>query len=203
MFRFMFATLAMLTVMPGLAPAQEPRNDDSYVVEKYYVDLIGYAGKVEQTYGPFGTPQEADDFEADWEKNHKDDFRIPRRRTERVRTIPQRPSTTRPRQADPLPSVPRPGIAPKPRPVQLIGQSWVGSETLGGYGRLEFRFMPNNKVQMVDAQETVYGTYYQSGNSVSLIFFDGNCTYSGTISANGIKGNALAGSQQFTWNVSR
>ena len=39
--------------------------------------------------------------------------------------------------------------------------------------------------------------------SVSLIFFNGACVYSGTIQGNRISGNALANKTRFTWSVAR
>lgn len=77
---------------------------------------------------------------------------------------------------------------------------WVGSETLGGYGRLEFHFYDNGTAMMVDARETSSGTYTRIGSSIALTF-PGIATYSGTMNGNTMSGTARDDTRTWTWSV--
>lgn len=81
--------------------------------------------------------------------------------------------------------------------VNLANTVWKGSEQVQGFGALEFRFFANGKAIMIDAQQTVEGTYSVQGNTVRIAF--GSCVYTGTLSGNTISGT---GQQNGTWNFS-
>jgi hypothetical protein len=76
---------------------------------------------------------------------------------------------------------------------------WVGSEDLEGYGRLEFQFYSGGRVVMIDARETVDGTFSRSGDSITLSF-PGVATYSGYIRGNNMSGTGR--DDKGTWNFS-
>jgi hypothetical protein len=77
---------------------------------------------------------------------------------------------------------------------------WVGSESLAGYGRLEFQFLPRGRVVMVDARETVRGSYVRRGTYVVLTF-PGTATYSGVVRGNTLSGTARDSTRTWTWSV--
>jgi hypothetical protein len=83
----------------------------------------------------------------------------------------------------------------------LANTTWVGTENLANYGRLEFRFQANGQVTMIDTAGSHPGTYIVQGNRVTLTF--GGVVYSGTLSGNTISGNACnAGNNQQQWSFS-
>ena len=88
-------------------------------------------------------------------------------------------------------------------PVALAGTTWVGHETLQGYGRLEFRFVNENQVTMVDAKETVPGTYNRNGNQITMTFFGGEVVYIGVLAGQTMSGTASNPGKTWTWNVKR
>jgi hypothetical protein len=126
--------------------------------------------------------------------------------------VPLAPSPT---PAKPMSPTAPPAITPAPRPagsavpaipppvMGLTGSTFSGDETLARYGNLQFRFLSNGQVQMVDADGSVMGTWLQSGNQVTLRFYNGNCVYTGTVEGNRISGTARAGNTPFSWSVSR
>lgn len=84
----------------------------------------------------------------------------------------------------------------------LAGTTWVGSETLPGYGRLEFRFEDASRCTMIDARDTVPGTYRLAGSTVTLDFQ--GAVYTGTISGQTMSGTARDGKNRpWTWKVNR
>jgi hypothetical protein len=198
--------LAALVLAAATSEAQDGLNGRYVRVQGAAVH--GFAGNTEIAYQWYPDPKEA---EREAEKMRKllgtGDIPI----YDKVEVRPETRTVFIPRPREPMPAPPPPPTPPRPgvpqpeapATVKLEGQPWIGSETLQGYGRLEFRFLPGNRVQMIDARETVAGSWYQSGNSVSLIFFDGACVYSGTIQGNRISGNALANKTRFSWSVSR
>lgn len=108
--------------------------------------------------------------------------------------------------SQPAPKTPTAPVAPQnPNPAPQAGHNltattWVGSETLGDYGRLEFRFHANGKVSMIDTDGTTHGIYSIQNNVVTLRFFDGAVVYSGTI--NGSSMNGTAQNSLTTWSFS-
>lgn len=96
---------------------------------------------------------------------------------------------------------------------RLPGSTWVGNETLPGFGRLEFQFKSKDQCIMVDAQNTVQGTFTHSGNKVIITFV--NAVYEGTINGQTMSGTARitkgmvpfdfrgVGVNQWTWTVTR
>jgi S1-C subfamily serine protease len=85
----------------------------------------------------------------------------------------------------------------------LVGSSWSGSETLAGYGRLRFDFQAGGRATMVDAKETVAGTFTVNGQSVTVTFYGGSVVYSGRINGNQMAGTANNGRNTWTWNLTR
>jgi hypothetical protein len=94
----------------------------------------------------------------------------------------------------PAPSAPAVSGAPV---GQLAGTTWVGTETLAGFGKLTFQFAPGGKAVMIDAQSTVNGTYTVNGNQI-VINLPGVATYRGAINGTAITGQGTA--DQGTWN---
>lgn len=83
------------------------------------------------------------------------------------------------------------GGAPLPPTASVAGTTWVGTESLSGFGKLEFQFEPDGKAVMVDAVARVNGRWSQTGNQVTISFQ--NCVYVGTI-----QGQVLAGNARYT-----
>lgn len=84
----------------------------------------------------------------------------------------------------------------------LTGSTWLGSETLPGFGKLRFQFVSNISVIMVDAKETSKGSFAHTGNNVTITF-GGGVIYNGVVNGNTMGGNATNGQTNWTWNVSR
>jgi hypothetical protein len=91
-----------------------------------------------------------------------------------------------------------PGKGPR-----LAGTVWVGSERLAGYGKLTFRLQTGNQAVMVDARDTMTGTWRQNGNQVTLTFADGRIVYRGTLSGATLSGTAENGRTNWTWALRR
>jgi hypothetical protein len=89
----------------------------------------------------------------------------------------------------------------KPRP--LAGSSFSGSETLSGYSNLTFDLNNGGSATMHDADGTVGGTWRQSGNQVTLTFYNGNVVYTGTWNGNALSGSATNGQRTWSWSLSR
>jgi hypothetical protein len=92
----------------------------------------------------------------------------------------------------------------------LPGTTWVGHETLPGFGRLEFQFQRQGKCLMIDAKNTVQGKYTHSGDRVTITF--ANAVYEGTINGDNMSGTArpVGGfgpgfglPPNWTWNAKR
>jgi hypothetical protein len=100
------------------------------------------------------------------------------------------------------PAAPKKMPAPAPQPVQngIVNTTWVGSESLGGYGKLEFRFQANGQAVMIDSDGTHNGIFMVQGNTVTLRFYEGTVVYTGTINGSTLSGTATNG--QATWNFS-
>jgi hypothetical protein len=100
-------------------------------------------------------------------------------------------------------------VPPGPGPVlvaagSLVNTTWIGQETLAGYGRLEFRFQSNGRVVMIDARGQSTGSYTQTGQSVTLSFGSAStAVYSGTIAGNTITGPARVGQTNWNFTVTR
>jgi len=99
-----------------------------------------------------------------------------------------------------------PGAQKTPAPASPAAQqgiantTWVGSETLGGYGRLTFQFGGNGQVTMVDADGSSNGTYTIQNNNVTLTFYNGTVVYTGAINGSTMNGTAQNG--EATWSFS-
>ena len=74
---------------------------------------------------------------------------------------------------------------------------WVGTENLGGYGRLEFQFPANGQVTMIDAREVSYGSFTRNGSNITLTF-PGRAVYHGVINGNTMSGTGHDDTR--TWN---
>ncbi|MCI0683285.1 MAG: trypsin-like peptidase domain-containing protein [Gemmataceae bacterium] len=96
-----------------------------------------------------------------------------------------------------MPLLPQPG-----QTSNLSGSTWDGSETLPGFGRLRFQFVGNIQVIMIDAKETMRGSFVHTGNIVTLTF-GGGVVYNGIINGNSMSGSASNGRTNWTWSVTR
>jgi hypothetical protein len=85
----------------------------------------------------------------------------------------------------------------------LAGTTWNGRENLAGYGALTFEFETGGNVTMIDAKETVPGTYRRNGQSITLTFFGGQAVYSGRINGKAMSGTARNAARNWTWQVTR
>ena len=93
-------------------------------------------------------------------------------------------------------------LPPGNQQSDLRGSVWDGSETLPGYGKLRFQFISNTQAIMVDARDTLRGTFLHTANNVTLVF-PGNVTYNGRINGNNMSGNATNGKDNWTWTLNR
>jgi hypothetical protein len=92
---------------------------------------------------------------------------------------------------------------PAPRPVVLAGSSYTGSETLGGYGRLTFAFGGGGTATMYDTDGATNGSWSQSGNSVTLRFYNGTVVYQGRLNGRSLSGTASNGRANWSWSLTR
>lgn len=88
-------------------------------------------------------------------------------------------------------------------PQGLAKSTWIGTESLQGYSRLEFRFEADGKVTMIDADGSQSGAYSQQGNTVTLQFYNGTVVYTGTLNGTTLAGTASNGKSSWDFNVSR
>ncbi len=109
-------------------------------------------------------------------------------------------------QAAPIPApvpVPAPAPAPIPAPVvmpNLVNTTWNGSENLGGYGKLSFQFKANGQAVMIDAKNTIPGTYTVNGNQVTIAL-PGAAVYQGTVNGNVFSGTGKDNTRTWTFSV--
>jgi len=83
----------------------------------------------------------------------------------------------------------------------VAGTTWKGTETLGGFGSLQFQFERDGKAIRIDAKSTVNGSWTQNGNKVSVNFQ--NCIYEGTIQGEVFTGTArYVAENGMTWTFS-
>jgi hypothetical protein len=120
-------------------------------------------------------------------------------------TLPQTVPSTGPTGPTGPTGLQTPAVQPQPAGVQnLVGTIWIGSENLGNYGRLEFRFQANGQVMMIDSDGSSMGTYTVQNNIVMLTFHQGKVSYAGNINGStmsGKAGNTAGGA--WTFSVSR
>ncbi|MBM3997312.1 MAG: hypothetical protein FJ303_24660 [Planctomycetes bacterium] len=65
-------------------------------------------------------------------------------------------------------------------PVRIAGTTWSGHEDLGGYGPLRFAFS-GSSVTMYDSDGSHSGSWSQSGNTITMRFYQGRVVYTGRI----------------------
>jgi hypothetical protein len=91
-------------------------------------------------------------------------------------------------------------------PLKGKATRYVGSEDLAGYGKLAFFLYPGSRAVMVDARDSVEGTWQQSGNQYTIAFFNGAVIYHGTLNGTTLSGTASGpGARQrgrHSWNWS-
>jgi S1-C subfamily serine protease len=101
------------------------------------------------------------------------------------------------------PGMPNQPFLPQPnQKSNLRGTTWDGSETLPGFGKLRFQFVTDIQAIMVDAKETLRGSYIHTGNNVTITF-GGGVVYNGTINGNSMSGGATNGQTNWNWSVTR
>jgi hypothetical protein len=91
-------------------------------------------------------------------------------------------------------------------PVQTTASqigNWTGSETLADYGKLTFQMSSGGRAVMRDAKETSEGTWQQSGNQVTLRFYNGRVVYTGTVNGSNLSGSANNGRTQWNFTMRR
>jgi hypothetical protein len=77
----------------------------------------------------------------------------------------------------------------------------VGAEDMPGYGPLTFRFFPNGRVEMTDADGSAAGNWCSKGNQVWLAFHNGALVYCGSVQGNRLYGQATNGATSWNWQV--
>jgi hypothetical protein len=88
----------------------------------------------------------------------------------------------------------------------LLGSTFKGNETLGGYGDLTFIFHPKGRVTMIDTDGKVEGKWEESGQyvkKVTLRFYNGTVTYTGELMGHRLEGNATNGTNKWEWKLKR
>lgn len=88
-----------------------------------------------------------------------------------------------------------------PKKGTLAGTAWSGRETLVGFGPLTFEFEEGNNVTMIDARDTVPGTYKRNGAVITLSFDNGQVIYSGRINGKTMSGTARNPRTTWNWSV--
>jgi hypothetical protein len=85
----------------------------------------------------------------------------------------------------------------------LANTNWIGTENLESYGRLEFRFLADGKVMMIDTAGQTIGAYSQNGQSLTLTFHTDNvyAVYQGAVNGNVFAGTGRA-KDGATWTFS-
>jgi hypothetical protein len=91
----------------------------------------------------------------------------------------------------------------KKTPQKKGPQVWEGDEDLAGYGALTFRLWAGGKAVMIDAKETMEGTWSKEGNTVTLTFGGGNIVYTGTINGQTFSGTARDLRHRWNFTVMR
>jgi hypothetical protein len=80
--------------------------------------------------------------------------------------------------------------------------TWTGTENLQGFGKITFQLMPNGKAIMVDAQNTVPGSWVANGNQVT-INLGKYATYQGTILGNTFSGQGISATSTWAFNTTK
>jgi hypothetical protein len=104
-----------------------------------------------------------------------------------------------------VPGIPTTPIANVPVPVQIpsvANTTWKGTENLQGFGQISFQFMPNGKALMIDAKNTVPGSYVQAGDQVTIQLGQ-YATYKGNINGNLITGQGSSNGQVWGFSVNK
>src|SRR5262249_23039998 len=83
----------------------------------------------------------------------------------------------------------------------LANSTWSGSETLRGYGKLDFQFAGGGQVTMIDKDGRTPGTFTQNGNSITMRF--GIVTYTGNINGQSMSGTATNTKDTWNWTVTK
>jgi hypothetical protein len=86
---------------------------------------------------------------------------------------------------------------------QTWPQVWDGDEDLAGYGALTFHMWRDGKAVMIDARETLEGTWTRDGKTVTLRFREGRIIYTGTINGDTISGTARDNRSRWNFSVRR
>ena len=90
-------------------------------------------------------------------------------------------------------------------PSQAQGQKkvvtlWSGTESLTGYGPLDFELHTGGMAVMIDAKETVSGYYKHVGANITITI-PGRAVYYGTIKGKSIVGTARDSRRSWTFSV--
>jgi HEAT repeat protein/S1-C subfamily serine protease len=99
------------------------------------------------------------------------------------------------------------GIGGGENATGVMYTKWSGTQSLAGYGKLEFIFLGKRdkeyRVIMDDSRETVPGTFEQNGQEVKIKFYGGDLTYTGTVQGNQMTGTAKDQGDSWTFSVSQ
>ncbi len=91
-------------------------------------------------------------------------------------------------------------VPPAPVAGGVAGTTWIGTESLKGFGALTMQFEPDGKAIMIDAKSTVNGQWTQVGHRVTITFQ--NCVYVGDVMGQTLSGNANYTNGEGAWTFS-
>lgn len=217
--------LGLLTIGMAFAPfflqspaaAQErPKlnsDDRYYTVTRWMVRVYGYAGRVDEEFGPFPDGEAAEKAARAWSEARPNDlrlamakeveYRIPIRRGSTPKPPPEEAPLSRGRGAEAPPAAP----AFTPAEPEVAGV-WVGQETANDTTSLKFVFGADGSVTAYDDTRNVWrGSWRRIGTGSIVIQLTSPhaVNYSGQIDGDRMSGKAgRPGARgQWSWSVSR
>ncbi len=100
-------------------------------------------------------------------------------------------------------------VDPVKPPPTGVAQVYAGTESLAGFGKVQFSIYPDGRVLMVDARDTVEGVWQKSDQLITLAFFNGSVVYTGTFNGATLSGTATGPSSRqnakksWTWTTTQ
>jgi S1-C subfamily serine protease len=84
-----------------------------------------------------------------------------------------------------------------------VSTTWSGKDSSQGSSELKFHFLDQDRVLLFDRDDAQPGSYRHTNNEVTLTFFGGALTYTGTIADDAMKGAVRRGRGAGIWEVTR
>jgi hypothetical protein len=98
-------------------------------------------------------------------------------------------------------SAPPPAPVPTNTQVALSGSSFAGHEDLAGYSRLRFVLHKGGSATMFDTDGSTSGSWSQSGDQVTLRFYNDTVVYRGTLRGKTLGGSASNPQRTWSWSL--